>query len=109
MKHAIPTAAFGIAMLSLPLPAQADAARDAQPATQENYVDAQVARFAAAAVEVNRIARDPALSSGEKTPKVIAAIEKQGLDLRTFNSIARASRKNSSLKRKIDAAIALRS
>jgi hypothetical protein len=112
MKTAIRTTLAAAGTLALATPALAeDMSIRSEAAAEANasYSDEQVRQFAAAAVEVDRIAKDPTESFESKKPKIVAAIEQQGLDVDTFNSIARASKTDSGLRQKISAAISARS
>src|SRR3546814_17358471 len=68
-----------------------------------NVSDADIQKFAKAAVELEQIKADTAVPEESKQPLMLAAVKKQGLDPEKFNSIAQAAQADPTLQQKIPA------
>src|SRR3546814_125266 len=85
--------------------AQETAPSPAAPSsTAANVSDADIQKFAKAAVELEQIKADTAVPEESKQPLMLAAVQKQGLDPEKFNSIAQAAQADPTLQQKIQAA-----
>ncbi|WP_336959777.1 DUF4168 domain-containing protein [Sphingobium aquiterrae] len=71
-----------------------------------NYTEDELKKFAAAAIEINKIQDDAAITAADKQPKMLAAVQASGLDPNRFNEIATAAQSDPSLQQKISAAAA---
>ncbi|WP_148276459.1 DUF4168 domain-containing protein [Sphingobium sp. SYK-6] len=71
------------------------------PAATEQYTDADLKAFARAAIEASKIQQDATVPAEEKQPKMLAAVQAQGLDPVKFNEIAQASQANPTLRQRI--------
>ncbi|MBB5984309.1 DUF4168 domain-containing protein [Sphingobium lignivorans] len=71
------------------------------PAATEQYSDADLKAFARAAIEASKIQQDAAVPAEEKQPKMLAAVQAEGLDPVKFNEIAQASQANPTLRQRI--------
>jgi hypothetical protein len=71
-----------------------------------SYTDDELKKFAAAAIEINKIQSDAAVSDADKQPKMLAAVQASGLDPNRFNEIATAAQSDPGLQQKISAAAA---
>lgn len=88
-----------------PAPSAAPAPGAAAPATSaDTYSDADLKAFARAAIAANNIQQDAAVPATEKQPKMLAAVQAEGLDPVKFNAIAQASQSDPALKQRIQAA-----
>src|SRR3546814_3349191 len=67
----------------------------APSSTAANVSDADIQKFAKAAVELEQIKADTAVPEESKQPLMLAAVQKQGLDPEKFNSIAQAAQARS--------------
>src|SRR3546814_1648197 len=76
----------------------------APSSTAANVSDADIQKFAKAAVELEQIKADTAVPEESKQPLMLAAVQKQGLDPEKFNSIAQAAQADPTLQQKIQAA-----
>lgn len=85
-----------------PAPAAPPAAAPAAGA--ESYTDADLKAFARAAIAASKIQQDTAVAPADKQPKMLAAVQAEGLDPVKFNAIAQASQSDPELKKKIQAA-----
>lgn len=74
--------------------------------TSDSYTDADLKAFARAAIAANKIQQDAAVPAAEKQPKMLAAVQAEGLDPAKFNAIAQASQSDPALKQRIQAAAA---
>ena len=72
----------------------------------DSYTDADLKAFARAAIAANKIQQDAAVPAAEKQPKMLAAVQAEGLDPAKFNAIAQASQSDPALKQRIQAAAA---
>ncbi|HWJ70332.1 MAG TPA: DUF4168 domain-containing protein [Sphingobium sp.] len=80
-----------------PAPPAADA-----PATAgESFSDADLKAFARAAIAASKIQQDATVTDAEKQPKMLAAVQAEGLDPVKFNSIAQASQADPELHKRI--------
>src|SRR3546814_20120820 len=64
----------------------------APSSTAANVSDADIQKFAKAAVELEQIKADKAVPEESKQPLMLAAVQKQGLDPEKFNSNAQAAK-----------------
>lgn len=90
---------------SQPAPTTAPADPDA-PTEAGAYSDADLKAFARAAIAANKIQQDTAVPATEKQPKMLAAVQAEGLDPVKFNAIAQASQSDPVLKQRVQAAAA---
>src|SRR3546814_11709034 len=96
MKYAHSMAALMAATI-MATPALAQSAPEPTPssqATAKTFTEAEISKFAKAAVEVNQIEKNAAVSEADKPAQMTEAIQKQGLEPETFNAIAQADRKS---------------
>jgi len=70
----------------------------------QSYSDADLKAFVRAAVAADKIQKDAAVPAAEKQPKMLAAVQAEGLDPVKFNAIAQASQTDAALKERIQAA-----
>lgn len=84
-------------------PAEEAAAPEATPVT-----DADLDKFAAAAIKVNEVAQDATLSAEEKQAAMVAAVSGSGLDPHMFNDIATKSQTDETMKARVAEAFARR-
>jgi hypothetical protein len=92
-----------------PASAPGAAAPTAQPQTTTpspsaeatSFTDADLKAFARAAIAANKIQQDAAVPATEKQPKMLAAVQAQGLDPDKFNQIAQASQTDPALLKRI--------
>lgn len=118
---------FGIAtmLMASPALAQGQAETQAQPApstTQPEAAPAQpqatpqpgatefsqadIQKFAMAALEVSKIQSDAGTPVADKPAKMVEAVQGQGLDPATFNAISEASQSDPELQQAIQAELA---
>src|SRR3546814_18436466 len=93
MKYAHSMAAL-VAATIMATPALAQSAPEptqSSQATAKTFTETDISKFAKAAVEVNQIEKNAAVSEAEKTAQKKAAIQKQGLDTETYNALAQAT------------------
>lgn len=76
------------------------------PAASSQFTDADLKAFARAAIAANKIQQDTTIAPTEKQPKMLAAVQAEGLDPVKFNAIAQASQSDPELTKKIQAAAA---
>lgn len=74
------------------------------PAGRASVTDTEVRQFASAAMAVNDIQKDGGLADAEKQTKILAAVQQSGLSPQRFNEIAQASRSDSGLMQRVQAA-----
>ena len=102
----------GIASIALfaayPALAQSEAAAPAAPAAPaagaNNFSDADIKQFAAAAVEVTKIQQDSSIPDADKQPKMVAALQASGIPPEKFNQIGQAAAADPALQQRIQAA-----
>jgi len=83
-------------------PPAASAPATAAPATAaESFSDADLKAFARAAIAASKIQQDATVADAEKQPKMLAAVQAEGLDPVKFNSIAQASQADPALHQRI--------
>lgn len=85
-------------------PPAASAPTTTAPTTADSFTDADLKSFARAAIAAGKIQQDTTITAAEKQPKMLAAVQAEGLDPVKFNSIAQASQSDPALKAKIQAA-----
>lgn len=106
-----PALAQGQAETAQPAPsaAQPDAA-SAQPqgalAGATAFSQADIQKFAMAALEVSKIQTDAGTPAADKPAKMVEAVQGQGLDPATFNAISEASQSDPDLQKAIQAELA---
>lgn len=109
MKYPI-FAAATLAFLTVGTAAQAQdeaAAPPAPPAAEapatagQSFSDADLTAFARAAIAASKIQQDTSVADTEKQPKMLAAVQAEGLDPVKFNSIAQASQADPELHKRI--------
>ncbi len=98
--------ATGSALQAQPQPAGPEAAAPAEAApapaaTADSYTDADLKAFARAAIAAGKIQQDTTIAQAEKQPKMLAAVQAEGLDPVKFNAIAQASQADPTLQKKI--------
>src|SRR3546814_19213733 len=76
----------------------------APSSTAANVSDADIQKFAKAAVELEQIKADTAVPEASKQPLMLAAVQKQGLDPEKFHSIAQAAQADPTLQHKTQTA-----
>jgi len=83
--------------------AEATATAEAAPAAPAAapITDAQLDMFAAAAVKVNDISGDAALTDEQKQAAMVEAVNASGLDAQTFNEIATKSQTDETMKTRV--------
>jgi hypothetical protein len=84
----------------------APASPPAAAAGATNFSDADLQKFASAAIELNKIQSDASVPAADKQPKMLAAVQASGMDPAKFNAIAEAAQSDPSLQQKIQAAAA---
>ena len=87
-------------------PATTTPAPGAPAAESGSFSDADLKAFARAAIAANKIQQDTAVPATEKQPKMLAAVQAEGLDPVKFNAIAQASQSDPVLKQRVQAAAA---
>ncbi len=88
-------------------PAPTAPAPSAAPQTAaSSFTDADLKAFARAAIAAGKIQQDAAITPAEKQPKMLAAVQAQGLDPVKFNAIAKASDADPALAKRIQEAAA---
>ena len=113
MKNLTIAAALTCALAATPAFAQ-DAAPAAEPAVEAAapaaapITDAELDKFAEAAIAVNDIAQDAALSAEDKQAAMVAAVTGSGLAAERFNEIASKSQSDETLKARLGEAFARR-
>lgn len=85
-------------------PAATAAPAQAAPGGATSFSDDEIKKFAAAAVELNRIQSDTTVTAEQKQPKMLAAVQATGLDPQKFNAIGQAAQTDTALQQKIQAA-----
>lgn len=83
-----------------PADAQAAPAPNA-PAAASSFTDADLKAFARAAIAASKIQQDTTVADTEKQPKMLAAVQAEGLDPVKFNNIAQASQADPDLHKRI--------
>ncbi|MBT2186504.1 DUF4168 domain-containing protein [Sphingobium sp. H33] len=92
----------GVAQAQTTTPAPAAPAPSASaPTAPSSFTDADLKAFARAAIAANKIQQDAAVTPAEKQPKMLAAVQAQGLDPVKFNAIAKASEADPALAKRI--------
>jgi len=87
---------------SAPADAQAAPPAASAPATAaQSFTDADLKAFARAAIAASKIQQDATVADAEKQPKMLAAVQAEGLDPVKFNSIAQASQADPELHKRI--------
>lgn len=117
MKNLTIAAALTCALAATPALAQ-EAASEAAPAvepaveaaapTAAPITDAELDQFAGAAIKVNDIAQDAALSAEDKQAAMVEAVTGSGLAAERFNEIASKSQSDETLKARLGEAFARR-
>lgn len=87
-----------------PAPAPQEAA-PATPAAPAAVTDAEIQKFAKAALAADKISKDAAIAAADKQKKMAEAVTASGLEPTRFNEIAQASQSDSALQAKVQAAI----
>lgn len=85
-----------------PAPQAAPPASTAAPST---VTDAELKQFAKAALAVDKVSKDTAVTPAEKQKKMAEAVSGSGLAPSRFNEIAQASQADPTLQQKVQAAI----
>lgn len=99
------TTSLAHAQTTTPAPS-APAASTAPQAAASSFTDADLKAFARAAIAASKIQQDAAVAPAEKQPKMLAAVQAQGLDPAKFNAIAKASDADPALAKRIQQAAA---
>ena len=97
-------AAAALALLTTGTALQAQAvppAAEAPATAGTSFSDADLKAFARAAIAASKIQQDTTVADTEKQPKMLAAVEAEGLDPVKFNSIAQASQADPNLHKRI--------
>lgn len=105
-------AAAGLMGVAMALPAHAQTAEQpaappapaAPAAPASSFSDSEVEQFASAAVNIQQIQQEPAGTTEDKQTKMAGAVQQSGLTPQKFNEIAMASRSDSNLMQRIQAA-----
>lgn len=84
-----------------PPAADAPTTTEAPATAGQSFSDADLAAFARAAIAASKIQQDASVTDAEKQPKMLAAVEAEGLDPVKFNSIAQASQADPELHKRI--------
>ncbi|MGV3769091.1 MAG: DUF4168 domain-containing protein [Sphingobium phenoxybenzoativorans] len=105
----LPLSAAGTAFAQAAAPAEPAAPGQAAPAPAApagaaTFSDEEIQKFAAAAVELNKIQSDATVTAEQKQPKMLAAVQATGLDPQKFNAIGQAAQSDPALQQKIQAA-----
>ena len=100
MRHWILATSAG-ALLAVSAAAPPAATPTAPSAEAASYSDADLKAFARAAIAANKIQQDAAVPATEKQPKMLAAVQAEGLDPAKFNQIAQASQADPALLKRI--------
>jgi hypothetical protein len=109
---AIVTSVFGLAIgAGTAFAAQAaDAATEATASAEAqataSFSDVEVEQFARAALAVQEVRTDAAITAEDKPARLAAAVEQSGLEPTRFNEIAEASRSDDALMKQIQDAAA---
>jgi hypothetical protein len=101
-------AAPALAQTTPAAPAAESAILPAVPAPESGVTDAEVDRYAAAALAVQRIERQASPEDADKPQKMAAAVEQTGLSPTRFNEIAKAQQGDPALQARIQEAAAER-
>lgn len=110
---AAPAAAYAEAPAAPTAPAAAEtteapAAAPAAEAAPAAVTDAELDMFAAAAIAVNEIAQNAALTAEEKQTAMVEAVQSSGLAPEKFNEIATKSQTDETMKTRVAEAFARR-
>lgn len=117
MKKLLAVATLAGALTATPALAQAEAAAEtpAAAAAEEAaapeaapITDADLDKFAAAAIKVNEVAQDATMSAEDKQAAMVTAVNGSGLDANTFNEIATKSQTDETMKARVAEAFARR-
>lgn len=105
MKYPVFTAATA-ALLMAGTALHAQAPETAAPAAESapaatSFSDADLKAFARAAIAASKIQQDASVADTEKQPKMLAAVQAEGLDPVKFNNIAQASQADPDLHKRI--------
>lgn len=84
-----------------PADAQAAPAESAPATAAQSFSDDDLKAFARAAIAASKIQQDTTVTDAEKQPKMLAAVQAEGLDPVKFNSIAQASQADPDLHKRI--------
>lgn len=82
-------------------PAGAQAAASAPATAAQSFSDEDLKAFARAAIAASKIQQDATVTDAEKQPKMLAAVQAEGLDPVKFNNIAQASQADPDLHKRI--------
>ncbi|HZV18863.1 MAG TPA: DUF4168 domain-containing protein [Sphingobium sp.] len=81
--------------------APAGAQATTAPSAAQSFSDDDLKAFARAAIAASKIQQDTSIADAEKQPKMLAAVQAEGLDPVKFNSIAQASQADPELHKRI--------
>ncbi|MDB5715118.1 MAG: hypothetical protein JWO15_2515 [Sphingomonadales bacterium] len=98
--------AGALAFIPAALAQTADPAPMAPRSAAVSVSDADVQKFAVAAVALNSVQQDASIAQAEKPAKMVAAVQRSGLDPQKFNAIAQAAEADPLLQKKIQVAAA---
>lgn len=84
----------------------ADPAPNSPPAAQGSFTQDDIQKFAKSVLEVNKIQADTATPAADKQAKMLAAVQKNGLDPAKFDAIAQAAQSDPDLRKQIQIAAA---
>lgn len=105
MKIRTPIAVIAGALALIPV-AFAQTANPAPSSAAASVSDADVQKFAVAAVALNGVQADASIAPADKPAKMAAAVQQSGLDPQKFNAIAQAAETDPLLQKKIQVAAA---
>lgn len=103
-----PAPALAEETAATPAPAPAPAAAPAPAEAIAPISDAELDKFAGAAIKVNEIAKDASLDAEGKQAAMVSAVQASGLEAVRFNEIATKSQTDEALKTRLAEAFARR-
>jgi hypothetical protein len=106
IKTSISVIAGALAFIPAVLAQTADPAPVPPRSAAVSVSDADVQKFAVAAVALNNVQTDASITQAEKPAKMVAAVQQSGLDPHRFNAIAQAAEADPALQKKIQVAAA---
>lgn len=76
----------------------------AAPAPASSFSEADLQAYAGVAAKLNEIQAEAGLSETDKQAKMASAVQSSGLDIAKFNAITEASKTDTALREKLQAA-----
>lgn len=92
------------AMTAAPQAFAQEAAPAEQAAPASSFSDADIQAYAGVAAKINQIQAEAGLSETDKQAQMASAVQSSGLDVAKFNAITEASKTDTALREKLQAA-----